>query len=397
MLISWRGCLSEPNLLIDGASCPTQSAKANRLDSRRRRGNATAVKLRVPVDARRRRMTMNAVAPVLEVTWEKLPDDYVLDDEPVDNIAQPALAAALNDSLVEAGRLPETALTTTNYGICVTVNGQLVIKAPDWCYVPAIRASQAAVFRSYTPHLEGDAPLIVMEFLSHTPGGEYSRHPRYPYGKMFFYERILQVPHYFIYRLADSRLEAYRLDDLGDYQPRKPNADGRYWIEEMGLFLGVWHGVRDNFSLGWLRWWDRDGRLLLWGSEAAAQERREKERQQQRAEQAEQQIEQERLHAEQERLRAEQAEQQIEHERQRAEQAEQQIEQERREKEQERLEKERQRQRAEQAEQQIEQERQRAEQARRVTISQLLAAGLSAEQVATALGLTVAEVKLAGS
>ncbi|NJL02316.1 MAG: Uma2 family endonuclease, partial [Spirulinaceae cyanobacterium SM2_1_0] len=31
----------------------------------------------------------------LKVTWQKLPDDYVLPDDPVDNINQPPLAAAL--------------------------------------------------------------------------------------------------------------------------------------------------------------------------------------------------------------------------------------------------------------------------------------------------------------
>ena len=30
------------------------------------------------------------------VTWEKLPDDYLLPDDPVDNLTQPALAAALS-------------------------------------------------------------------------------------------------------------------------------------------------------------------------------------------------------------------------------------------------------------------------------------------------------------
>ena len=29
-----------------------------------------------------------------EITWEKLPDDFVLENEPVDNINQPSLAAA---------------------------------------------------------------------------------------------------------------------------------------------------------------------------------------------------------------------------------------------------------------------------------------------------------------
>jgi hypothetical protein len=33
-----------------------------------------------------------------EITWEQLPDDFVLDDEPVDNINQPSLAAALTEA-----------------------------------------------------------------------------------------------------------------------------------------------------------------------------------------------------------------------------------------------------------------------------------------------------------
>ena len=60
----------------------------------------------------------------LEIRWEKLPDDFVLPDDPVDNIAQPALAAALTDALATAGRLPAKTLTTTNCGICATVNEQ---------------------------------------------------------------------------------------------------------------------------------------------------------------------------------------------------------------------------------------------------------------------------------
>lgn len=42
---------------------------------------------------------MLANAATYNVTWEKLPDDFVLDNEPVDNINQPLLAAALTESL----------------------------------------------------------------------------------------------------------------------------------------------------------------------------------------------------------------------------------------------------------------------------------------------------------
>ena len=71
-----------------------------------------------------------------DVVWEKLSQDFILPDDPVDNINQPALAAALTESLSLAGYLSETAITTTNYGICVRYKGKTVVKAPDWCWVP---------------------------------------------------------------------------------------------------------------------------------------------------------------------------------------------------------------------------------------------------------------------
>ena len=43
-----------------------------------------------------------------DVAWEKLPEDFVLPDDPVDNIKQPPLAAALTESLTLAGLLSET-------------------------------------------------------------------------------------------------------------------------------------------------------------------------------------------------------------------------------------------------------------------------------------------------
>ena len=204
-----------------------------------------------------------------EITWDKLPDDFVLNDEPVDNINQPSLAAALTESLEIARKLPANALTPTNYGICATVNRKMVVKAPDWAYVASIRVPREEVKRSYTPQLQGDIPIIVMEFLSDTEGGEYSNKPTYPPGKWFFYERVLKVPNYVIFEPDTGELEAYQLDDSGRYQLRNPDTNNRYWIAQMELFLGVWQGARENRTGYWLRWWNENGELLLWGSERA--------------------------------------------------------------------------------------------------------------------------------
>jgi hypothetical protein len=253
---------------------------------------------------------MTTVTSQPKITWEKLPDDFLLPDDPVDNIDQPTLAAALSDSLEQTGRLQDNTLVATNYGVCARLEGKFVVKAPDWMYVPRIEVSQENVRRSYTPHLQGDIPGIVIEFLSDTEGNEYSIKPTYPPGKWYFYEQVLRVPQYGIFEPEQGVLEMYQLNDAGHYVLQPPQ-QRRYWIEALGLFLGVWEGRKGNRQGYWLRWWDESGQLLPWGVELVEQERQRAEQEQQRAEQEQQRAEQERQRAEQERQRAEQEQQRV--------------------------------------------------------------------------------------
>lgn len=219
----------------------------------------------------------------LTVTWEKLPDDFQLEEQPVENTGQPLIAGALREILELRGFIKPEMLIASNFGLCATVNSELVIKAPDWVYVPSVLPIESGKDRkSYTPQLEGDIPSVVMEFLSETDGGEYSVKRTYPPGKWFFYEQILQVPTYVIFDPATGLLEVYRLQ-AGRYELELPDAEGRHWMADMALFLGVWRGEKEERTGYWLRWWDEEGNLLLWGVER---------------------LEQERLRAEQERLRA---------------------------------------------------------------------------------------------
>lgn len=202
----------------------------------------------------------------------------------MDNINQPAIAAALTESLQLAGRLPEAALTPTNYGICATVNGKIVVKDPGWAYISQITVDRSRVTRSYTPQLQGDSPGIVLEFLSNTDGGEYSVKETYPPGKFFFYEQILQVPNYGIFEPEAGTLELYRFDEAKRYALASVSEHNRFWIPEIRLFLGVWQGTRENRQGYWLRWWDEQGNLLLWGAEQVEPERQRAEQERQRAE-----------------------------------------------------------------------------------------------------------------
>ncbi len=220
----------------------------------------------------------------LKITWEKLPDDFILDEEPVENIDQPLLAAALREILEIAGLIVTGILVAPNMGICATLNGKLVIKAPDWFYARNVQPlSSQEIRRSYTPNLEGEVPAIVMEFLSASPNDEYSIKPTYPPGKWFFYEQVLRVPIYAIFEPATGVLEVYQLNSSGRYQVQQPDSNNRYWIEGVGLFLGVWQGTKAERTGYWLRWWDESGEMLLWGAEMVERERQEKANVQQRA------------------------------------------------------------------------------------------------------------------
>jgi Putative restriction endonuclease len=227
----------------------------------------------------------------LTVTWEKLPDDVPLEEEPVENTGQPLIAGALRETLELIGFIQPEMLIASNFALCATINGNLAIKAPDWVYVRRVQPLESVKDRrSYTPILEGDTPGVVMEFLSDTEGSEYSVKRTFPPGKWFFYEQILKVPTYVIFEPSTGLLEVYELQ-AGRYELASPTPENRYWLADLGLFLGVWQGQKEERSGYWLRWWDEAGNLLPWAVEQVEQERQRAEQERQRAEQERQRAE----------------------------------------------------------------------------------------------------------
>jgi len=220
-------------------------------------------------------------------------------------------------------------------------------EAPDWFYVPNVPPNlDGQIRRSYVLWREHIAPLIALEFASGNGDEERDRTPlsrtdegvlTKP-GKFWVYEQVMRIPYYGIYEINSGRLEVYRLID-GYYRLLELNERGHFAIVLLGVEFGLWQGSYQNQTMVWLRWWDEEGNLLLIGDERA---------------------ELERLRGEQQREIAESAEQA--------------------------------RQQAEEARQQAEQARKAEFQARRDAIPRLLGMGLSAEQVAEALGLSVEEV-----
>ena len=160
--------------------------------------------------------------------------------------------------------------------MCVKVDGQTIAKAPDLFYVPEVIPTDKNR-RSYTPIAEGKRPTIVMEFLSDNTGKEYDDSNIPPYGKWYFYEKILKVSWYVIFDSEDGELEVYHLDN-GVYKRQTPSQNGRYWIDSLQLFLGVWFGAKEDVfrKTFLLRLWDMKNNLLYWGYKIEKQAKIEK-------------------------------------------------------------------------------------------------------------------------
>jgi hypothetical protein len=96
-----------------------------------------------------------------------------------------------------------------------------------------------------------------------------------PPTKWEIYKQILQVPYYITFDERNSDFRKFKLQN-GKFTELDREAT-RFWVEELQLGLGVWHGLYQGIEADWLRWYDRDD---IWLST-----------QEERAEQAQQKVE----------------------------------------------------------------------------------------------------------
>ena len=162
--------------------------------------------------------------------------------------------------------------------------------APDWFYIPNVPPLvDGEVRRSYVLWRETIAPLIIIEFVSATDGGERDRTPKV--GKFWIYEQAVRAPFYAIYEVKKGLVDVYHLVD-GRYQPVAPNERKHFPLAGLGVELGIWRGHYINQTLPWLRWWDLQGNLLPTSEERAEQEAKRAEQEAQRAQEATERAEQ---------------------------------------------------------------------------------------------------------
>jgi len=142
--------------------------------------------------------------------------------------------------------------------------------------------------RSYFIWEYGKSPELVIEIVSNRKGNELGN-------KLLDYAR-LGVAYYIVFDpqqlLSDKLLHIFARRGSNFIEINET------WFADIGIGITLWEGRYQGITGTWLRWCDRDGNVLLTGTERAEQERQLTEQERQRADTAEQAAEQERQRAE---------------------------------------------------------------------------------------------------
>jgi Uma2 family endonuclease len=145
-------------------------------------------------------------------------------------------------------------------------------KGPDFFFVKGVDGTRERKFW-WVFEEDNRYPDLIIELLSPTTAiNDLTT-------KKDIYERVFHSSEYFCYDPTTRQLLGWRLGAA--YEPLTPNERGWMWSEELQLWLGTWEGAFQGDRATWLRFYDRDGKLVPIGVEA---ERQRAEAERQRAE-----------------------------------------------------------------------------------------------------------------
>lgn len=128
-------------------------------------------------------------------------------------------------------------------------------RGPDFFFV---RGAKLNPPRPYWALWEegGKAPDLIIELTSpSTRDADFGE-------KKDVYEKNLGAKEYFIYDPLEERLVGWRLNSRFAFEPIPPDADGRMWSEQLGLWLGTWFGAFQGKENRYLRFFDERGRMI---------------------------------------------------------------------------------------------------------------------------------------
>ncbi|NET56432.1 MAG: DUF4351 domain-containing protein [Symploca sp. SIO2E6] len=178
---------------------------------------------------------------------------------------------------------PEQVFSACDLNIYYDLNHLQWHKRPDWFgVVGTSRLYDGHDTRdSYVTWIEPVNPVIVVELLSQstkkqdlgeieTEGKEIEEGPDKPPSKWEVYENILKIPYYVVFNRRNNKIRIFHLVN-GLYQEVQLT-QGRFYLPELGISLGLWQGSFRTINRLWLRWFTQDGELILSEEESAFQE-----------------------------------------------------------------------------------------------------------------------------
>jgi Uma2 family endonuclease len=113
----------------------------------------------------------------------------------------------------------------------------------------------------------GRLPDVIVELLS--PSTRHKDRTE----KKDLYAQVFRTAEYFLHDPETGQLEGLRLAGWS-YLPIEPDENGRFWSEQLGVSLGVWHGVVERRVGDWVRLYRPDGSLVPMKDEQIETERR---------------------------------------------------------------------------------------------------------------------------
>lgn len=214
----------------------------------------------------------------IAVDWETPPippDDLIFDDgEPLETHRHRKAMNILIDSLNEAYGEREDYFTGGN--MFIYFSSERVFN-PDFCgpdFFAVLDIDGSYPRQGWVVWNEkGRYPDVIVELMSDSTAKIDIT------TKKDLYEKTFRCSHYFVYDPFDSSsLKGWKLNGVQKYQEILPDSRGWLWCERLGLWLGVWSGTLKREEAPWLRFYDREGQLILLPEELAAIERQRAER-----------------------------------------------------------------------------------------------------------------------
>jgi len=209
--------------------------------------------------------------------WEPDVSNLVTeDDTPVDNFGSAKQQRLFVDSIYSSGK-GQSCLAEANVGILYSSEEPAIV--PDVFLSLNVTVPEdwwKKQNRSYMVWKFKKPPEVVIEIVSNKKGEELGE-------KLNIYAKA-GVSYYIVYdpsqQLGKKVLRVHELRGMRYYETNQT------WLDKVGLGVTLWSGVFEGRHDVWLRWCDREGNILLTGSERAEQA-------EQRASLAESQLEQE--------------------------------------------------------------------------------------------------------